>query len=148
MSSSAKGGFYCTHRCVCVCFLLQNEASGMFIESPWPLSALPAIITERAAPTPQPPPPSHNDKEIGNAVHLLSVSVWSSSSVSDVSTRPSPHPPAAMRHHHDDSSGALNAFSMQAEHSGPRRQTCDITKENALITPPAQRPEPLHPRFI
>lgn len=34
MSSSAKGGFYCTRRCVCVRFLLQNEASGMFIESP------------------------------------------------------------------------------------------------------------------
>ena len=45
--------------CVCVCvwvymymcvyFLFQNEASGLFIESPSLLSALPAIITERAA---------------------------------------------------------------------------------------------------
>lgn len=58
MSSSAKEVFMAHLVCVCVCFLLQNEPSGLFIESPSPLSVFPAIISERAT---------------GNVLHRLSV---------------------------------------------------------------------------
>lgn len=48
----------CVGVCVLVCFLLQNAPSGLFIESPSPLSAFAVIISERAA---------------GNVVRRLSV---------------------------------------------------------------------------
>lgn len=65
----------CVDKCECVCFLAQNEASVLFIESPLPLSAFPAVITKRAA------GPLHY-KEMGNVVHILSLaSVWSSLSL-------------------------------------------------------------------
>lgn len=73
---------------MCVCFLFQNEASGLFIESPSPLSVFPAVITKRAA-------APLNNKEMGNVAHILSVaSVWSSLSLTHVCvhTHPSPTP--------------------------------------------------------
>jgi len=135
MSSSAKEVFIVHLDCVCVCvcvFFVVKWSIWAVYWITFAIVCIPCYYHQKCC-TPL------NNKEMGNMVHILSVaSVWSSLSVSHVTTHAHTLPPPLPSVRHRDSSGTLNTFSMQPEHWGPYRQNMWHYQEKCIISPPAQ----------